>query len=162
VLTLNANALSTTGEPLRDALVTAQIAAPSGKTSNVRLMPAGEEAHGLFTGTFSPTEPGEHKVRLTCPDSGAPLDSVLSIQGAAREKLGQPARHDVLREIASLTRGQVMSLVDLDAIVKTVAALPEPEPEVRRVLLWSHPLWGGLLLLLLTLFWVGRKMIGAF
>ncbi len=162
VLTLNANALSTAGEPLRDAVVTAQIAAPSGKTSSVRLMPAGEEAHGLFTATFSPTEPGEHKVRLTCPESGAPLDATLSIQGTAREKVGQPARHDVLRELASITRGQMMSLVDPAAIVKMVASLPEPELEERRVLLWAHPLWAAALLLLLCGFWIGRKMVGAF
>ena len=162
VLTLNANALSTTGEPLRDAVVTAQIVAPSGKASSVRLLPAGEESYGLFTSTFTPTEPGEHKVRLTCPESGAPLDAALSIQGSTREKLGQPARHDVLREIATLTRGQVMNLLDPTAIVKAIGALPEPEPEERRVLIWAHPLWAGLLLLLMSVFWIGRKMAGAF
>lgn len=162
VLTLNANALSTTGEPLRDALVTVQVAAPSGKTSSIRLLPAGEEAYGLFTGTFSPTEPGEHKVRLLCPDSGPPLDTTLSIQGTSREKLGQPARYDVLRELASLTRGQVMSPADPAAIVKAIAALPDSELEERRVLLWAHPAWAGLLLLLMTAFWVSRKMVGMF
>ncbi|MBL9114844.1 MAG: hypothetical protein JNJ83_07520 [Verrucomicrobiaceae bacterium] len=162
VLTLNANALSTTGEPLRDAVVTAQIVAPSGKASSVRLLPAGEESYGLFTSTFTPTEPGEHKVRLTCPDSGAPLDATLSIQGSTREKLGQPARHDVLREIATLTRGQVMNLLDPVALVNAIGALPEPEPEERRVLIWGHPAWAGLMLLLMAVFWIGRKMAGAF
>ena len=42
--------------------VIAQITTPSGKTTSVRLMPAGEDAWGLFTGTFAPTEPGEHHV----------------------------------------------------------------------------------------------------
>jgi hypothetical protein len=162
VLTLNANALSTTGEPLRDATVMAQIAAPSGKVSSVRLLPAGEEAWGLFTGSFLPTEPGDHKVRITCAESGEPLDSVISIQGASKEKLGQPARHDVLREIASLTRGQFMTSVTPADIVKAIAALPEPDLEERRLLLWAHPLWAGFLLLLLGAFWIGRKMAGAF
>ncbi|MFZ4768016.1 MAG: hypothetical protein ACOYMN_23960, partial [Roseimicrobium sp.] len=162
VLTLNANALSTTGEPLRDATVMAQIAAPSGKISSVRLLPAGEEAWGLFMGSFLPSEPGDHKVRLTCAESGDPLDSVISIQGASKEKLGQPARHDVLREIASLTRGQFMTAVAPTDIVKAIAALPDPELEERRLLLWAHPLWAGFLLLLLGVFWIGRKMAGAF
>ncbi len=162
VLTLNANALSPSGEPLRDATVIAQIAAPSGKTSSVRLVSAGEEAWGLFNGSFIPTEPGEHKVRLTCADSGAPLDSIISVQGSAREKIGQPARYDVLREIALLTRGKLMSNVRPEDTVKAIAALPEPELEERRVLLWSHPLWAGFILLLLGVFWAGRKMAGAF
>jgi uncharacterized membrane protein len=162
VLTLNANALSTTGEPLRDAVVTAQIVAPSGKAHSVRLMTAGDESVGLFTSTFTPTEPGEHKVRLTCPESGAPLDTTLSIQGSTREKLGQPARYDVLHEIANLTRGKVMNLLDPTAIVQAVGQLPEPEPEEHRILLWAHPLWAGALLLLLAAFWIGRKLVGAF
>lgn len=162
VLTLNANALSTTGEPLRDANVTVQIAAPSGKTSSVRLLPGGEESWGLFSGSFTPAEPGDHKVRLTCAESGAPLDSVISIQGSTREKIGQPARYDVLREIALLTRGKLMPSVSAEDLVKTIAALPEPEPEERRLLLWAHPLWAGFLLLLLGVFWIGRKMAGAF
>ncbi len=56
VLSLNANVMSSTGEPLRDGAVIAQIAAPSGKTTSVRLVSAGDEAWGLFLGTFTPTE----------------------------------------------------------------------------------------------------------
>ena len=161
-LTLNANALSSTGEPLQEATVTAQIATPSGKTQSVRLVPAGDEAWGLFTASFVPTEPGEHKVRITCAESGAPLDSVISVQGSAKEKLGQPARYDVLREIAMLTRGKLMANVQPEDIVKAVAAIPEPELEERRLLLWAHPAWAGLVLLLLAVFWIGRKIVGAF
>jgi hypothetical protein len=117
VLTLNANALSPSGEPLRDAVVIAQVAAPSGKTSSVRLLPGGEESWGLFSGSFTPSEPGEHKVRLTCAESGAPLDSVISIQGSTREKIGQPARYDVLRDIAMLTRGKLMTSLLADDVV---------------------------------------------
>jgi hypothetical protein len=70
--------------------------------------------------------------------------------------------YDVLREIASLTRGQMLDLIDTDKILKAVAALREPELEERRVLIWSHPAWAGLLLLLLATFWIGRKLAGAF
>lgn len=162
VLTLNANALSPSGEPLRDAVVIAQVAAPSGKTHSVRLLPGGEESWGLFSGSFTPNEPGEHKVRLTCAESGAPLDSVISIQGSTREKIGQPARYDVLREIAMLTRGKVMNSVQPDDLVKAVAALPDPELDERRLLLWAHPTWAAFVLVLLGVFWVGRKIAGAF
>ena len=102
VLTLNANVMSQTGEPMHDGVVIAQITAPSGKTASVRLAPAGAEAWGLFTGVFMPLEPGEHRVRLSCADAGTSLDTTVSVQGTAREKLGEAAKFDVLKEIAPI------------------------------------------------------------
>ena len=162
VLTLNANVTSLTGEPLHDGVVIAQITAPSGKIESVRLAPAGEEAWGLFTGTFTPTEPGEHTVRLNSADAGAALDTTISVQGSPREKVGQPAKPEVLREIAQLTRGKMVESTDPAAVAALIAALPQPEPQEHRVQLWAHPLWSGLLILLLGVFWVGRKATGAF
>ncbi|WP_009965862.1 vWA domain-containing protein [Verrucomicrobium spinosum] len=162
VLTLNANVTSQTGEPLRDGTVIAQITAPSGKTSSVRLVSAGEEAWGLFSGVTTPTEPGEHRVRLTSADVGAALDTLISVQGTPREKLGQPAKPDVLREIAQLTRGKLISSTDPAEVVAAVAAMPRPEEQERRVQIWAHPIWSLLLVTLMGVFWVGRKAAGAF
>lgn len=161
-LTLNANVTSTTGEPLRNGAVIAMITAPSGKTASVRLMPAGEEAWGLFTGVFSPVEPGDHHVHLTCADAGSALDAVISVQGASRERIGQPAKIDVLREIAQITRGKMIDGKDPAALVSAIAALPQQELQERRVQIWAHPLWAGLLMLLLGVFWAGRKAAGSF
>jgi uncharacterized membrane protein len=162
VLTLNANVSSQGGEPLRDGTVIAQITSPSGKISSVRLAPAGEEAWGLFTGVYTPEEPGDHVVRLNCAEAGAALDTTISVQGSAREKVGKPAKPEVLREIAELTKGKVMENPDPSAVAAAIAALPQPELQERHIQLWAHPLWSGLLLLLLGLFWAGRKIAGAF
>ena len=162
VLTLNANVTGLGGEPLRDGVVIAQMTAPSGKTASVRLLPAGEEAWGLFTGIFTPTEPGEHRVRLTCADAGSALDAVISVQGTSREKLGQPAKPEVLREIAQLTRGKMMSGASPTEVIAAIDALPQAEVQERRVQLWAHPLWAGFLVMLLGIFWVGRKAAGSF
>jgi uncharacterized membrane protein len=162
VLSLNANVMSLTGEPLRDGRVIAQIAAPSGKVSSVRLMPAGEEAWGLFTGVFSPVEPGEHRVELSCAEAGSSLETKISVQGTSREKRGQPARLDVLHEIARFTKGAVWDVNDPASVVAAISAMPEPVPQERRLPLWSHPAWAGVLVLLMGIFWVGRKAAGAF
>ena len=162
VLTLNANVTSATGEPLHDGVVIAQITSPSGKIDSVRLAPGGTEAWGLFTGLYTPEEPGEHHVRLTCADAGSALDTIISVQGAAREKLGQPAKPEVLREIAQLTRGKFMPNATPADVVAAIAALAQPELQERRVQIWAHPVWGGLLVLLLGVFWAGRKLTGAF
>jgi hypothetical protein len=162
VLTLNANVTSLSGEPLREGAVIAQITAPSGKTASVRLNPAGEDAWGLFTGVYTPRESGEHRVRLTCADAGSELDTTISVQGTAREKLGQPAKFDVLREIAQLTRGRMMESAAPAAVIAAIAALPQAELEERRVQLWAHPLWAAGLVLLMGIFWAGRKAAGSF
>ncbi len=160
-LTLNANVMSVGGEPLQSATVVVQIAAPSGRVETVRLQPGGEEQWGLFTGTFAPSEPGEHRLSMTCAENGGSLDTTVTVQGTAVERVGEPARHDVLDEIARLTRGELLATVDPARIRERVASLPSPEPIERRLRLWAHPAWIGAIVGLLTLFWIGRKMAGA-
>ena len=162
VLTLNANVMTSTGEPLRDGNAVAQIVSPSGKPSSIRLTAAGEEAWGLFSGTFTPTEPGEHRITLSSAESGSTLESTIAVQGTSREKRGQPARHDVLREIAQLTRGQFLTTADPATVVAAVAKLLQPEPQERRLPWWAHPVWAGAIIALLGIFWAGRKAAGAF
>jgi hypothetical protein len=45
-------------------------------------------------------------------------------------------------------------------VLASILALPEPPPVERRLLLWSNPYWGGFLVLLLSTFWIGRKLSG--
>jgi hypothetical protein len=107
-------------------------------------------------------KPGQYRVRLTSADAGSELDTAISVQGTSREKVGQPARIEVLREIAQLTRGKVMENADPAKVVAAIAALPEVPPAERRVQIWAHPVWAGFLIILLALFWIGRKAAGAF
>lgn len=161
-LTLNANVMSVSGEPLKEGAVIAQIVSPTGKPSSVRLLPAGAEAWGLFTGTFTPAEPGDYKIRLTCAEAGTALDATISVQGTRREKRGQPARPEVLREISQITRGQFIDSTDPAKILAAITALPEEEMTERRLQIWGHPAWAGLLVTLLGVFWIGRKAAGVF
>ncbi len=161
-LTLNANVIGVNGEPLRDGAVIAQIVSPTGKPFSVRLLTAGEETWGLFTGTFTPTEPGDYKVRLSCAEAGTALEVLISVQGTRKEKRGAPARPDVLREISQLTRGQFLGTTDPAIVLAAIAALPDAEVIERRVPLWAHPAWAGALVLLLVIFWIGRKAAGVF
>jgi len=88
------------------------------------------------------------------------LETSFTVQGVATERVGRPARPEVLEEIARVTRGKMIGPDKLDDAVRTLSELPEPPAAVRRVRLWSHPLAGGLLILLMGMFWVGRKVIG--
>jgi uncharacterized membrane protein len=159
VVTLNANVLSASGEPLQTGKVVVQIVSPSGKTESVRLSPSGDE-WGLFAGTFVPKEGGQYGLTLVSGESGASMETTLSVQGVDRERLGRPARPDVLEEIASITRGKMVDPDNLQGLLEEIATLPEPEPIVRRLRLWCHPLWAGLMVGLLGVFWTGRKLVG--
>lgn len=161
VVTLNVNVITEGGEPLQNGTVTVQIKSPSGKTDTVRLSPAGDDLWGLFNGTFEPDEGGEYIFVTNCREanSGA-LITKLAVQGLAREKIGQPARFDVMDEIARITRGRTASVFESTNVIQEVADLPEREPEPKRSQIWANPFWGALLILLLAVFWIGRKMIG--
>ncbi|MDA1179617.1 MAG: hypothetical protein O2931_12560, partial [Planctomycetota bacterium] len=71
-----------------------------------------------------------------------------------------PARPEVLEEIARVSQGQVLNPMDVEQAVKTLQALPDLPPSIRRLQLWSHPITGGILFVLLGAFWIGRKSIG--
>ncbi|MEZ6042032.1 MAG: hypothetical protein R3C20_16130 [Planctomycetaceae bacterium] len=160
VLTLNVNAMTDAGEPLREGRVTVHATSPSGHSETIRLKAASSDSWGLFTGTFVPGEGGVWKLVTLCEETGATLETDVSIQGLERERIGQPARFDVLREVAEISRGRVVDASDLSRLVDDIAQLPEPEPVIRRVRIWSHPLWGALIVLMLGAFWTGRKLAG--
>jgi len=156
---LKANVMEQSGEPLAAGDVFVRIVAPSGKSQTVRFNSTGEE-WGEFTAPFTPEEPGRHELTLSCQQTSATLAAALFVQGAELERLGRAARPEVLAEIARVTRGQVIEPARLEQVIQSLAALPEPPPDVRRLQLWSHPATIALMATLLGIFWVARKVIG--
>ena len=161
VVMLNANVKDPLGNPLDTGSVVVQAMSPSGKTETIGLQPGEGDAMGLFTGSFVPKESGNYRLVASSTDTGASVQTDLSVQGLNREQQGRLARFEVLAEIAKITGGQLVPVSDVRSLLEHLAALPEPEPTVHRTRIWAHPLWAGLLLLLLGLFWVARKMTGA-
>lgn len=158
-IALNANVMERSGEPLPRGDVTARIVGPSGKAQTVRFNSSGDE-WGEFVSRYSAEEPGRHEVTLSCKQTGATLEASFFVQGVVVERIGRAARPEVLEEIARVTRGQVIEVTRLEQVLRSLAALPDPAPSVRRVQLWCHPAVMGVLVLLLGAFWVGRKVIG--
>jgi len=158
-LTLNANVMEPSGEPLSQGDVAARIVAPSGKAETVRFSSSGDE-WGAFSGRFTSEEPGQHEVTLTCKQTNAVLKASFFVQGDAAERAGKPARPEVLDEIARVSRGKVIKLGNVAEIIHSLSVLPDPPATIHRVQLWSHPLVAGALILLLGVFWVARKVVG--
>ena len=158
-LTLSANVMGPSGEPLQQGDVTARITAPSGKAESIGFVSSAEQ-WGAFSARFTAREPGKHQVVLGCKQTGASLEASFFVQGVDTERIGRPARPEVLEEIARVTRGRVFEIGRIDEVVSALANLPDPAPSVRRVQLWSHPAVAGLLIGLMGIFWIGRKAIG--
>ncbi len=158
-VSLHANIMDRSGEPLKGGDVSALFTAPSGRTERVQFTSVGDE-WGVFTGRFTPAEPGKYSATLVCKQTGATLEADIFVQGAAAERVGRPARPEVLEEIARVTLGKVVDPDKLDEMVRSLAELPDPPPSVRRVQLWCHPVVGAAIVVLLGLFWVCRKVVG--
>jgi hypothetical protein len=156
---LHATVMDRGGEPLANGEVTARVSAPSGKSEMVRFHSDGVE-WGVYSGKFLATEPGKHMVNLFCKQTGATLETSFHVQGVAAERIGRAARPEVLQEIARVTRGRPVELANLDDIQRSLAALPDPPTSVQHIRLWSHPIPAGMIILLMGIFWVGRKYIG--
>lgn len=160
-LSLNANAMSISGEPLQAARVAARIATASDKVDTVPFRPSDEDQWGLFTATYTPTEPGDHRITLHCVENGETLETIVTVQGTPRERVGNPARPDVLDEIARITRGEQLTALDPAQLIQRIAELPEPPPIEMRLRLWASPYWIGAIFAMLTAFWIARKAAGS-
>ena len=158
-ISLNVNVMEDSGEPLQQGNVVGHIVAPSGKTETVKFSSSGDE-WGAFSAQFTPHEPGQHNVKIGCKQVTSTLEAEIYVQGVAEERIGRPARPEVLKELAQVSGGQTLSAADPGEIMAALRSLPEPPPAIRRVQLWAHPLAGGMFIFLLTCFWVGRKAAG--
>ncbi len=161
-VTLNANAFDPNGAPLKEGNVTVDLTAPDGRTQRIDLQ-KNESAWGAYSGRFKVDLPGTWKLRATATGAeDKPLETSIIAQGAELEKIGQPARPEVLEEMAKVSRGRIIQPAQLADLIKEITALPEPRPLETRVPLWSHWATIAALVILLGIFWAGRKFNGAF
>jgi hypothetical protein len=156
---LNATVFDASGFPLEKGTVYAIIVAPSGQTERLELMPV-PGGWGVFKGGFLAREGGRYKITIASDKAARNLETEIMVARIQREKLGQPINAAVLREMADLTTGKTGNFRDMSDIVKQITALPEIKPLELRIKLWANPWWAGLLILLLGIYWTGRKVVG--
>jgi hypothetical protein len=161
-VTLNANAFDPNGAPLKNGNVSVDLTAPDGSTRRIELL-KNESAWGAFSGRFKVDLPGPWKLRATATGAeDKPLETTLIAQGVELEKVGQPSRPEVLEEMARVSRGRVIQPAQLTDLIREITALPEPRPLESRIPLWSHWATIAAMVILLGIFWIGRKLNGAF
>ncbi len=156
---LQSTVLDEAGFPIDKGPVTGKITSPSGRAERLEFAPL-EGGWGVFKSAFAALESGRYKIEVASEAHGRHLETELLVAPPLLEKLGQPVNAEVLSEISAVSRGASFTAGDLDKVVKQISLLPEPGPVEKRVRLWSDPRWGGALLFLLTVYWVGRKWAG--
>jgi uncharacterized membrane protein len=156
---LNAVVFDTAGMPLEKGSVIATITAPSGKSERLDLTPL-PNGWGVYRGAFIAREAGRHRVVITGDKLAAPLTTEIMVGRLQRERLGQPINGAILQEISSLSRGESAGISKLDEMVKKISLAATPKPREERIKLWANPWWAGLIVLLLGIYWTGRKIAG--
>ncbi|MEC8988098.1 MAG: hypothetical protein VYB66_02560, partial [Verrucomicrobiota bacterium] len=119
-----------------------------------------EGGWGVYSAEFLPQEGGPIEITISAPEHDRELKTKLTVSVHKREKLGRPVNRPVLAEIASITGGESVNTDGLHELIKRISVLPEPRPAEIRTRLWSNPWWGGAILLLLLVYWTGRKLVG--
>ncbi|GIT77648.1 MAG: hypothetical protein Ct9H300mP32_0300 [Verrucomicrobiota bacterium] len=95
-----------------------------------------------------------------CPEHDRELKTKLTVSLTSAKNWAAPGNRPVLAEIASITGGESVNTDGLHELIKRISVLPEPRPAQIRTRLWSNPWWGGAILLLLLVYWTGRKLVG--
>ena len=137
----------------------AELKEPDGKTRNVEFT-AMEGGWGVFQTRLKVDLGGAHAMTIYNPNGGQKLETEINVQKVTLEQLGQPANLQVMREIAERSGGESGGLPDLNKLIGAISLVAENEDELERELLWSNPWWGGLIVLLLAIYWVSRKVLG--
>jgi hypothetical protein len=156
---LQATVLDAAGFPIEEGPVAGKVSTASGRNERLEFAPL-EGGWGVFKASFSPQEGGAYKVRVSSEKHGRSLDTEIIVNQPLREKQGQPVNAEILREIAGITEGASGTVDSIDQIVQRISLLPEAKPIEKRIRIWSDPWWGGSILLLLAIYWTGRKLAG--
>ena len=162
VVTLKANAFDSNGAPLTDGSIYVDVTSPNGEKSRIELTRSAE-AWGSYSGRTRISLPGEWKLSAgIVNDADATVETTIIAQGDVLEKTGQPARPEVLEEMARVTGGEVIMAKDIKDIANRINALPIKKPQEESIPLWAQIASMITLIVLLALFWTLRKLNGTF
>jgi len=156
---LQATVLDEAGFPIDKGPVTGKITSPAGRVERLEFAPLAG-GWGVFKSAFTALESGPYKMEVASEAHGRHLETELLAVPPLLEKLGQPVNARILSEISAVSQGAGFSVDEFDNVVKQISLLPQPGAVEKRVRLWSDPWWGAAVLLLLTVYWIGRKWVG--
>lgn len=121
---------------------------------------AGGSRSSTHTASWIPDAPGMYRLELVDPPAGAGIEATAEVTLADDEMREPAADHIALGLLSAQTSGRVVAAESMGEIP---AMLPSRQlrivgaPQIET--LWDRPVVLGLLVLLLTLEWIGRKIL---
>ncbi len=109
---------------------------------------------GMYRTEFSAGDPGNYRLALA-GDEIATLD--FTVRDDNREFARAAMNADLLRELAHQTGGAFITIDELDQLPAAITRRTARLISLKEVDLWSSPLIFALLILLITIEWIGRK-----
>ncbi|HCN06774.1 MAG TPA: hypothetical protein DIT01_02495 [Lentisphaeria bacterium] len=155
---INANIFDDSGLPLSNDIVTATVTIDDDQQQLE--FEAVEGGWGLYRTKWKPARSGTAEVVVSSRTTGNSLTSLLEITSVRREKIGQPARRSVLRDISRITGGSFVDSADVSQLLEAIRTAPLEHQVMERFKLWSTWWWGLIILGLCTTFWCLRKAAG--
>ncbi|MDX1951711.1 MAG: hypothetical protein SFY81_05975 [Verrucomicrobiota bacterium] len=158
-LFLQASVLDKSGFPLEQGEVSVTITSPSGRSEHLPLLPS-EEGWGVFQNRYVAQEGGDYNLAVIAEKEERRLETKINVSQPQLEVVGRPINRAIFQEISQISGGTNIDVSAFDQLVKQISVLPEPRARQKRHRLWSSPWLGAGILLLLTLYWIGRKRAG--
>lgn len=149
-------------KPVEGATLTARVTSASGDTS----VPLAErlDAPGTYEGAFTPAAGGKYDVVLEGANSKgeaqASFASAVLVEPDTRETRNARFDPTLLQRISEVTGGRYFPLDTLNEVAPAIVAADREHASVERVPLWHHPIWYGLLAMLLCAEWTLRRRWG--
>ena len=156
---LQATVLDKAGFPKTESRILCNITGPD-KTETQIVMKEDKGGWGLYKGQFGTTSAGEYKIRIHAADKTVEYETTINVSGETKEKVGQPADFDVMKDIARISNGQYNDMEAFETVVNAIQELPEEKAKEFRIRIWNQPWWGGIIILLSAIYWVARKRLG--
>ncbi|MEN9361277.1 MAG: hypothetical protein RL095_2812 [Verrucomicrobiota bacterium] len=147
------------GVPCSGAETQLRVIPPAGPEISQQ-MQEGEGGWGVYRTQFTPDQPGQWKVILTCPSNNITHELRFDVAGAELEKIGVPARPSVMKEISRISGGETLFLEGGAKTLAKLAAMPPPQPEELRWRLLNQIWWGLLIVGIFAAYWLLRKRFG--
>jgi len=129
-----------------------------------------EGSFGTYEAYVKLERAGDYAIHIYTPDQVKETDGrreylrevkkVIRVEDEVIEIVGRPIKHAVLTQLARDTRGDTHAVADLTPFLQRITERSRYTPESKTYKLWADPWWGGLILLLLAIYWTLRKVIG--
>jgi uncharacterized membrane protein len=150
-------------DPVKDAVVSAQITKPSGAGIELPLKINFEQQNVTYNNEFKPDETGLYKIEMSAKRGGAALGAATStflVTERTREFFDAAQNIELLKRVAAETGGKYFALNRAGDLVDEISMLEGKNSEKVSKDLWDMPINFMLLVGLATAEWFLRKRRG--